>query len=59
MDDLLKKRLDLQLETVATMQDYTTLLRFLSEKTGESVENLRGSKGGWTYKQWSDRLALI
>lgn len=59
MNELLQKRLELQLDTVTTVQDYATLLRILSEKTGEKVDDLRGGKGGWTYRQWNERLSLV
>ena len=54
--DTLKNRLEQELDVTTTSSDYGILLQMLSIKIGVEVNDLRGGKGSWTYKQWNEEL---
>ena len=56
MDNTIKNRLEQELDVITTSSDYGILLQMLSIKVGVEVDDLRGGKGSWTYKQWNKEL---
>lgn len=56
MDNILKNRLEQELDVMTTCYDYGILLHLLAHKTNKKVDDLREGKGYWTYKDWNVEL---